>query len=99
MTAQSEKLVSDVKVLLSDTEELVRATAAQAGEKIIEIRNRAQSAANNLKPQLTRLEETVVGKAKATAFAADDYVAANRWTAVGVSAALGFLVGLLVARR
>ena len=99
MTAQSDKLVSDVKVLVSDTEELVRATAAQAGEKVIEIRNRAQSAVNNIKPQLMRFEETVVDRARATASAADDYVAENRWTAIGVSAALGFLIGLLVGRR
>lgn len=50
MSVQSERLVADVKLLVNDTEELVKATATQAGEKIVDIRNRAQTAVNNLKP-------------------------------------------------
>jgi ElaB/YqjD/DUF883 family membrane-anchored ribosome-binding protein len=99
MTAQREKLVSDVKILVNDTEELVKATAAQAGEKIVELRNRAQVAANNLKPQLVKLEAVVVDKAKATATAAETYVSENPWTAIGVSAGVGLIIGLLIGRR
>jgi len=99
MNAQSEKLVSDIKVLVSDTEELVKATVAQAGEKIVEIRNRAQVAANNLKPQLVKLEAVVVDKTKATATAADTYVSENPWIAIGISAGVGLIIGLLIGRR
>lgn len=36
--ANKEKLVSDLKVVISDTEELLRATAGAAGEKVGELR-------------------------------------------------------------
>ena len=99
MNMQTEKLVTDVKLLVNDTEELVKATAAQAGEKIVEMRKRAQDAANNLKPQLIKIEAAVVDKAKTTATATDAYIHENPWTAIGVSAGIGLVIGLLVGRR
>jgi ElaB/YqjD/DUF883 family membrane-anchored ribosome-binding protein len=99
MTVQSEKLVTDVKVLVNDTEELVRATASQASEKIVDIRKRAQEAVTNLKPQLAKLETAVVEKAKATATATDAYIHENPWSAIGVSAGIGLVIGLLIGRR
>jgi ElaB/YqjD/DUF883 family membrane-anchored ribosome-binding protein len=99
MTAQSEKLVSDMKVLVNDTEELVKATASQAGEKIVDMRHRAQEAVNKLKPQLAKLEAEVVEKAKATVTATNEYVHKNPWTAIGVSAGVGLIIGMLISRR
>ena len=99
MSVQSERLVTDVKVLVNDTEELVKATAAQAGEKIVEMRNRAQQAVNNLKPQLVKIETVVVDKVKTTATAADAYIHDNPWTAIGVSAGIGLVIGLLIGRK
>jgi len=99
MTTQSEKLAADVRVLVNDTEELVRATASQAGEKIVDIRNRAQEAVANLKPQLAQLETAMAGKVKSTATAADAYIHENPWSAIGVSAGIGLVIGLLIGRR
>jgi ElaB/YqjD/DUF883 family membrane-anchored ribosome-binding protein len=99
MSAQSEKLVSDVRILINDTEELVKATASQAGEKIVDIRNRTQDAVANLKPQLANLETMVVGKAKTTVAATDTYLHDNPWTAIGVAVGAGLVLGLLIGRR
>lgn len=41
----------------------------------------------------------VATQAKAAAKAADDYVRANPWQAVGISAAVGVIVGMLITRR
>jgi ElaB/YqjD/DUF883 family membrane-anchored ribosome-binding protein len=41
----------------------------------------------------------MMAKARAAAKDADDYVRANPWKAVGISAAVGFLLGILAARR
>ena len=99
MSTQSERVVSDVKVLISDTEDLLKATASQAGEKVAEIRTRAQNAANNLKPQLVKIETAVVDKAKATCTATDAYIHENPWMAIGVLAGVGLVIGLLIGRR
>jgi len=41
----------------------------------------------------------VMAKAKAAAKEAEDYVRANPWKAVGITAAVGFVLGILVSRR
>jgi ElaB/YqjD/DUF883 family membrane-anchored ribosome-binding protein len=99
MSVQSEKLAADIKVLVNDTEELVKATASQTGEKVVELRNRVQDAVTNIKPQLAKLETVVVDKAKTTVTAAETYLHENPWAAVGVSAGIGLVIGLLIGRR
>lgn len=99
MSMQSEKLVSDLRILIDDTEELVKATAAQAGEKIGDIRQRAQHAVEKVRPQITELQSTITQRAKVSAAATEDYVRQNPWTAVGVSALAGIVLGLLISRR
>ena len=99
MGTQSEILLSDVKLLVDDTENLVKIAASQVGEGITGIRNRAQEAANNLKPQLMKLETAAVDKAKAVATTTDVYVHENPWAAIGASAGIGLIIGLLIGRR
>lgn len=99
MSTQSERVVSDVKVLINDTEELVKVTSSQAGEKVAEIRTRAQAAVDSLKPKLAALETEIVDKAKSAATATDTYIHDNPWTAIGVAAGIGLAIGLLIGRR
>ena len=99
MSVQTEKLVTDVRVLVNDTEKLVKAAASQAGEKVADMCKRAQEVVNNLQPQLAKLEKAVVEKAKNTATATNAYVHEKPWTAIGVSAGIGLVVGLLIGRR
>jgi ElaB/YqjD/DUF883 family membrane-anchored ribosome-binding protein len=88
-----------VKVLVNDTEELVKATVSQAGDKATDIRRRAQEAVKNLKPQMASLEAAVVDKAKSTATSTNAYVHENPWAAAGIAAGIGLLLGLLISRR
>jgi len=92
MNAPAEKLVADVRILATDVEELVRATTAESGEKLTAARSRVQTA-------LARAKDTVVVQGREAAATTDRYVRENSWTAVGVSGAIGFIVGLLVGRR
>ena len=92
MNAPAEKLVGDVKVLVSDVEELLKATATQTGERIAGVRARAQAA-------ITQSGNAAVEQGRQTARAANEYVHENPWSAVGVSAGIGLLIGLLISRR
>lgn len=94
-----EKLIADFKVVVADAEELLRATAGQAGDKVAEIRGRAQEHLAVAKAKLADAEEAVLARAKQAGRAADDYVHENPWSAVGIGAGVGFLIGLLVGRR
>jgi ElaB/YqjD/DUF883 family membrane-anchored ribosome-binding protein len=103
MTADSqvskEKLVSDLRVLVGDTEELLKATAGQAGEKIAVARERIQASLAIYKDKLLDAEQALREKTKEAARATDEYVHEHPWQAVGVAAGIGFLLGLLVSRR
>lgn len=99
MSVPTEKLVADVKVLVNDAGELVKNTAAQAGDKAAEMRRRAAEAVKNLKPQLARLEAAVVDKAKFTATTTNAYVHEHPWASVGMAAGIGLILGLLISRR
>lgn len=94
-----EKLIADFKVVVADTEELLRSTAGQAGEKISELRVKAQEHLASAKLKLADAEAAIVDKAKEAGRVADDYVHDNPWGAVGIAAGVGFLVGLLIGRR
>lgn len=92
MNAPVERVVGDVKILAADIEELVKATATQSGEKIAEARVRVQQA-------LATAKDTVVVRGADAARVTDRYVHENAWKAVGISAGIAFLVGLLIGRR
>lgn len=94
-----EQLVSDIKSVISEAEEMLGATADQAGEKIAKLRVRIQERLHDAKVRLAEAEEVLVAKTKAAARATDDYVHESPWTAVGIAAGVGLLVGLLIGRR
>ena len=94
-----EKLVADFKVVVADAEELLRATAGQAGDKMTELRARLQDHLYAAKQKLAEAEAAVVEKTKAVARATDDYVHDNPWRSIGIAAGIGFIVGLLIGRR
>jgi ElaB/YqjD/DUF883 family membrane-anchored ribosome-binding protein len=97
--ASKDKLVADLKVLIGDTEELLRATAGQAGEKIATARERIQASLAVYKDKLVDAEQAMMERTKEAARATDEYVHDHPWQAVGVAGAVGFLLGMLIARR
>ena len=94
-----EKLVQDQRIVVADTEELLRATASQAGEKVAVAREKIQQSLDRAKVKLAEAEDVVIDKTKQAARATDDYVQEHPWKAVGVAAGIGLLVGLLIGRR
>jgi ElaB/YqjD/DUF883 family membrane-anchored ribosome-binding protein len=98
-TANKEKLVSDLKVVIADTEELLRATTGVAGEKVGELRDRLVVRLRDTKDRVIDLEHALLDKTKAAARATDDFVHDQPWKAVGVAAALGLALGVLIGRR
>lgn len=95
-TASKEKLVVDLKNLVTDAEELLKATASQAGDKIGVARQKIEQSLIEGKKALADAEKTLVAKSKEAADIADDYVRENPWSAVGIAAGVGLILGLLI---
>jgi ElaB/YqjD/DUF883 family membrane-anchored ribosome-binding protein len=94
-----DKLVQDLKIVVADAEELLRATANQAGEKVAAVREKVQESLHRAKIKLAETEEVLLDRGKQAARVTDEYVHDNPWRAVGIAAGIGFVIGLLIGRR
>lgn len=99
ITAPKEKLIEDLRLVVADAEDLLRATANQAGEGATAARARIQDSLHAVKGRLGAAEEVMIERAREAATDADRYVHDNPWQAIGVSACVGAIVGMLIARR
>ncbi len=88
-----------MKSVVADTEEILRATAGVAGEKMAGMRERMAERLHDAKLRIADAEAALVDRTKAAARATDDYVNDNPWRAVGIAAGVGFLIGVLISRR
>lgn len=95
----AEQLMDDLHTVIRDAEGLLKATAAQTGEKVQEFRQRAEESVRQAKARLATVEEEALQRAKALAGDADQYVKGNPWQAVGIAAGIGLVLGLLISRR
>lgn len=93
-----EKLANDMRAVVTDAEDLLRATADQAGEKAASLRERAKTNLAVAKARLEEVEYAMVERTKAAAKVTDEYVHDNPWQAVGVAAGVGLLLGMLIGR-
>jgi len=94
-----EKLITDFKVVVADAEELLKATASQAGDKAADLRAKIQNRLADAKVRIADAEAALVEKTKLAGRAADDYVHDNPWRSVGIAAGVGLVIGLLIGRR
>jgi ElaB/YqjD/DUF883 family membrane-anchored ribosome-binding protein len=96
LEASREQLLKDFKLVVADTEELLKSAAAAGGDKASAWRANVEQNLKAAKEKLLALEEDALARAKAAARATDDYVHEKPWQAVGVSAGVGLAVGLVV---
>ena len=95
----TERLIADFKVVVADAEALLKATANQGGEKLAEVRAKAEESLRVVKARMADAQAALLAKTKAAARATDAYVHENPWKAVGVAAGVGLVIGLLIGRR
>jgi len=92
-------MLEETRQLVSSTEDLLKATAADLGEHTEAARATLEPKLRRLKNQLLDLEYDIERKAKHAAREVDTYAHDNPWTVAGVGMLVGLLIGLLVSRR
>ncbi len=95
----TDQLVADLKTVMRDAEALLKATSTQTGERIQEVRARAEQSLQQARTRLNELEEEARRRAQEMANATEAYVRDNPWQSVGIAAGVGLLLGLLLSRR
>jgi ElaB/YqjD/DUF883 family membrane-anchored ribosome-binding protein len=98
-TGSRERLVEDLKAVVSDAEALLKATANQTGEEIEEVRAKAEESLKTAKARIAEEGKVVWEKAETVVKSTDEFVREHPWKAVGIGALAGFVLGLLITRR
>ena len=97
MTTQeaNQRLAADLKQVMRDAEELLKATAGEAGEKMKEVRGRLTAALQSARTTCEHLQDKTVEAAKAT----DHVIREHPYESIGAAFGVGLLIGVLVGRR
>ena len=91
----TERLLQDLKAVVQDGEELLRAGAAALGERGAAAREKLTAALEVAKETSRKLEV----RARETAKATDLYIRENPYQAIGIAFGAGILFGILLNRR
>jgi len=97
-SASADQLIADLQAVVRDAENLLKATATHAGEKVDAARSRAEETVRKARERMSEVEQEALAKAKELAGDADQYVRKYPWHAVGIAAGIGLVLGLLVRR-
>ena len=97
--ASTRTLIEDLRAVVAEAEKLIAASADDASERAGDLRHHATEAIGKARAKLGELEDDVAARAKAAADQAAKYVRDNPLQSVGVAAAVGIVIGLLLGRR
>jgi len=97
--ANTRTLIDDLRALVAEAEALIAASASNANARAAGVHDRASEAVDKARARLDTLEADVRSRAKGATAEAAAYVRDNPWQSLGVAAAAGIVIGLLLSRR
>jgi ElaB/YqjD/DUF883 family membrane-anchored ribosome-binding protein len=99
MNSSIKTVRNDMRTLMNDAQELFREAAHATGDKAEELRSKGLKLLDTAMDRAQELQTAAVEKSKAVAHDTNEFVQENPWKAVGIAAGVGFVIGMLVARR
>lgn len=94
-----ERVMEDLRTLVTDAEALLRATADDASEKAKEARAKLAAGLDKAKATYDELQAQGIETAKAAAKKADETIRAHPYESIGIALGVGVLLGLLLRRK
>lgn len=92
-------LAHEFQNFVTDIEDLVKATTNLTGDDLSRAKAKLQQRISSAKDSAENIGENIVNRARKTAETTNTYVHEQPWSAMGASAAVGLLLGFLLARR
>src|SRR5512141_2269442 len=92
-------LAKDLRTLLDDADALLQHSVQGAGQEYVRARHRLEQSVLSAKGSLASAQEAVVSSAREAAESTGQLVRRHPWESIGVAAAVGVAVGLLIGRR
>ena len=84
----------ELRAFLADVEDLVKKVANVGDADVARLRNRVAGAIGDVRQAVGDTADTLRDRARMAATFTDDYVHDRPWTAIGLAAAVGVIVGV-----
>lgn len=88
MDAAGNKLMSELRAVVTAAEELLAATGSESAERLSELRGHAEEAIRGARARLEGAGEEL-----------EEQVRQHPFAALGIAAAVGLVIGVLLARK
>lgn len=97
--AQKDNLLEEFQALVSNTEKLLQDSADLAGEKGDSLRADINKSLARARDTLKQAQDSIREQGKVAVEATEDYVSSHPWQTIGLSAAVGVVLGMILCRR
>ncbi|MEZ5499790.1 MAG: hypothetical protein R3E77_10225 [Steroidobacteraceae bacterium] len=99
MKEDSEKLLADVRQVVSDIDEYLKSRKSRVATGVKEARQSGIAALQTARDELAAFEEKMLSNARKGAEHVDRYARENPWAMLGAAAVAAFVAGYGVARK
>jgi ElaB/YqjD/DUF883 family membrane-anchored ribosome-binding protein len=94
-----ERVTQNLRRMVDDAEQLLKSTAEAGDEHLDAARERLRKEVSQLRVQLSDLEHRAASRLRETAHATDQVVHQHPYSAMGIAALAGVLLGFVLGRR
>ena len=94
----SRQLATDLKTVVADAEDYLRASVGQVGQSYAAARSNLEQSLAAAKAQMADGQRAIGEKTRAAVRATDTYVHDRPWEFIALGASVGLLLGLLARR-
>jgi ElaB/YqjD/DUF883 family membrane-anchored ribosome-binding protein len=97
--ATSGQVGRDVQNVVSEAQDLLKTVKEEGASRLDDVKSKVATQYDAAREKFGEIQTTVQDGAKAAMTTTDQYVRGNPWTAVGIAAAAGAIIGFLASRR
>ena len=97
--ANTEHLRAELKSLADTLEEVLSTSGDKSKEELSKLRSKAEKALQESRYRLGETGDAIARQTREAAARSDEYVRENPWASVGIGAAIGVVLGVLLTRR
>jgi ElaB/YqjD/DUF883 family membrane-anchored ribosome-binding protein len=99
LPADESSLAGDLRKVIADAEALLQHAVRDAGQEYVKARHRLEGSLLSAKTRLRDAEDAMLAHGREAAQATDQYVRRHPWESIGIGAAVGLAIGLLIGRK
>jgi ElaB/YqjD/DUF883 family membrane-anchored ribosome-binding protein len=94
-----ERLAASLKQMVDEADQLLKSAQGTGSDKFNAARDKFETQLRHARKELEQLQDDALHSARRAVRTADHAVHEHPYTAMGISAGVGLLLGMLIARR